>query len=179
MIDVNVIGPFLLGIMTVWAFFIPDIVLALVALASFAFAYYEFVYKIRPYITLDLIQKDVEGDSRKQFFCVFKNVGGSPGYVHFTKARLLIGNDEHITPVKTTTLLYPGDSREFDIGYLDSERMSVINNKVGEKNSVVFEISMEFKGINERDYKYQSNYMYQVKKVSDKLKIVILKEESN
>jgi hypothetical protein len=171
---------FLLGILFVWSFYIPETVLSLVALVTITFAYYEFEIKRRPYVSVTLFPKDLsEGPNKYQLFINMKNVGSTPGYVNVTKADLNIGLEKFSAPVKTIALLEPGsEGKEFDIGYLTEKLLSNIG-EVGDKSEfITVDLEIEFKDIQSNKYQYKSIYKYNVMQKNGKIAMVILKEET-
>lgn len=171
---------FLFGILTTLAFFVPDSVLAFVALVSLAFAYYEFVFKRRPFVSMELAAKKLEGGQfLYQLFSVFKNVGSAPGNVRFNRAELHIGNQVFPTPANTVCLLQPGEAgRMIDVGFLTQEVFDSINNDLDTPHTVKIVVEIEFKSFSSDQYTYKSNYQYQIKKSGAQLQLVIISEET-
>lgn len=152
----------------------PDTILALVALASFALAYFEFVIKRRPIMDLQIITE--YKDAKLNIKGKVKNFGEVTAFVKIEDVRLKIGDELYPTPFVEELLCVPQVGKhEFGIGHVNQTGIDRIINSKYVSNTIEIKASLKARSFFSRNYKYTSKYHYEIKidRDNNELKFIV------
>lgn len=150
--------------------------LVILGVVSIIYVRKEYFLKRRPFIIVNLAAEIK--DENWFFYLILVNKGTYTSIAKIKKALLKIGDETYPTEFNTETVLAPNEEKKIaPIGHInDTGRKKILGHEY-RNNRVEILAEVVSKSIGDRDYKYQSDFEYQVD-ISGKTPIFSIIKES-
>lgn len=142
----------------------PEWVSAGAAVVAVSLAVYEYYFRRRPYLKVDVEIKKIDGK-----FLIYGNIvnfGSTPSYFWIPKEDVCIkiGDEKFIGSDEVKAYAFPNEKNTpyFEIGTINPEGINKLLNKKYTDNSSSISIKMRYRSFRFKWVKYEFNFIYEL-----------------